>query len=119
MSTAIAKREINIFTSSQNVDKQVVERVEQLIKVLKKYKPNKKMQEAGFNTSAWIWLKNTNIDTIMYLVDVYGFTYRINGNGSVYIEAKYEAMHGSIRIDADGIKINLLPNDVKQRILIG
>jgi len=115
-----AKRQIDIFTNSANVCAETVELIKSRIILLNRYKPNKYMLEAGFDVGNICYYKyNVNIDTIVYLSELYSFELSYDAWGkSIQVLGTYRAEYGKIILKSDSIEINILPNNVKQKIFI-
>ncbi|HAN76833.1 MAG TPA: hypothetical protein DCQ31_03145 [Bacteroidales bacterium] len=115
-----AKRQIDIFTNSANVCAETVELIKTRIVLLNKYKPNKAMLDAGFDVGNICYYKyNVNIDTIVYLSELYSFELSYDAWGkSIQVIGTYRAEYGKIILKSDSIEINILPNNVKQKIFI-
>jgi hypothetical protein len=115
----ICKPSIELFTFSSNVDLKLVEEVKDKMRLLNNYRPNKRMTEAGFDVdNVALYVRNVNLDTIAHFIEYYGFVKSIEGFSVLRIIAKYRAQYGFISIESAPLDINLLPNDIKQKILI-
>ena len=108
----IAKREITLFTTAVNVDKEIVIEITEKMKLLKSYRPNRKMLAAGFDVdNVRFALRSVNIDTLVHFIEIYSFEKRINGYGtSIMIEAILDMPYGRIILSSEYIEVNLLPN---------
>ena len=112
-----AKREINLFTSSKNIDNN---KISEIVETIKQAKKVKLLNAEKFDCMIYRQFDNLNIDTIMYLVEHYGFNKpRIESrswNNSIIVRTNLDVKLVSIDLYSESWQLNLLPNDVKELI---
>lgn len=115
----IINNEINLFTSVKNINKELVMQVEILLNNARKVK----VQNAeGFDVYISKDIEAIDLDTFMYLVDIYNFSKpSINSfyDNKIYFEAFiYINKYVKVRIRSIRVQIELMPNDIKKKLIL-
>ena len=111
-------RQIDLFTTAKNVNKDMITNIENSISQIKNLKIKGDLNGLSIDISKYN--RDIDIDTFAYIVNIYGFS-------EVYIESDYKnniRCKASLRIEdykylylySTPITINLLPNDIKSII---
>ncbi len=117
---AVKQKQINLFTSSDNVNFDVVEEVEKAIKLARK--GIKVQPQTIFNADFTVVFDDIDLDTFMYLVEKHDFEKRFDKweskqKGVFQINnCKGIFTNFYIQISSVKIEINVMPNNVKQEI---
>ena len=118
-------KQIDLFTTGKNVDKELVNQIEKLIKEIKKITVRNLPNTVRFNTYFSSRFYTKDLDTFMYLVSFYSFPTphlesAYSGRNEIYFETtlhvpiKTEGIFADIHLKSGNTKLNLLPNDIKQ-----
>ncbi len=115
----IISNEINLFTSVKNINKELVMQVAILLTNARKVK----VQNAeSFDVYITKSLDTIDLDTFMYLVDMYNFTKpRINSSydNKIYFESDIAVNeYVRVRIHSIRVQIELMPNDIKKKLIL-
>ncbi len=117
VATLPAKKEINLFTSSKNVDKSIVDEITNGIRQAKRISIT---GAKGFNIGLYKKFTDLNIDTVMYLFHQYGFEkpeVQTTWDNKLYIQSETRPKKNIIiQVISEEWDVNLLPNDVKEFI---
>jgi len=117
MKTPAIKKEINLFTSSKNIDQEKLAEIQQALAEAKKIdnRLSKIRIPLNFIGSFECQVHDINLDTFMYAVDFYGFQKpRMIGGASAFYVTELFLNRLQISLFSKDFKINLLSNDVKQ-----
>jgi len=111
-------REINLFTTEKNVNKDIVETVERCINQIKVIKIKGDIN--GLSIGIFKRVPKIPIDTFSYILSMYGFKdVRIQSDydNNIIVESCLNlGDYKHLYIYSEPIKINLLPNDIKMVI---
>lgn len=115
----IISNEINLFTSVKNINKELVMQVEILLTNARKVK----VQNAeGFDVYISKDIEAIDLDTFMYLVDMYNFSKpSINSyyDNKIYFESRISINeYVRVRIRSIRVQIELMPNDIKKKLIL-
>jgi len=117
---AVIQKEINLYTSSQNVNFDIVQKVESAIKLAQR---GVKLPDTGhFKIGMDAFFEDIDLDTFMYLVEKHDFEKRFEKWESRQIafifisNVKSSAVGFNIVLKSVKIEINIMNNDVKLEI---
>jgi hypothetical protein len=112
-----AKKEINLFTSTKNIDNN---KVSEIVETIKQAKKVKLINAENFEYLVYKNFTDLNFDTVMYFVEQYQFEKpRLEAqswNNTIRVRTQLQINFVSIDLYSESWQLNLMPNDVKEII---